>query len=197
MSGAEKQAKLGARLALRGGSARLEAWQHLQRGPPCALRPDLGVRQSKSLRVQTGGRGEEGGTERSQDIQRSLQINPALKGESLSRFPEKEPTHSMVRFAASGGLRTLDPLNSEKIARHARRDWCSGCPTAAQAELERAEDKRLHAVADEAGAAWKAVDAFERVVAELKAAEPFNPDLPELEEQLEQFRQQYPKLGDD
>lgn len=68
---------------------------------------------------------------------------------------------------------------------------------AAQAELERAEEERLHAVADQAEAARKVVDAFEQVVAELKAAKPFHPDLPELEDQLEQLRQQYPKLGDD
>ena len=67
----------------------------------------------------------------------------------------------------------------------------------AERELDRALDNQLHAAADVADAMRNLVDGLEQVVAELKASDPFHPDLPDFEDKLEQLREQYPKLSDD
>ncbi len=68
---------------------------------------------------------------------------------------------------------------------------------AAQAEVERTQDALLNATANQAAAARTLVDNFEAAVTEVKATQPFHPDLPEWEDLLEQLREQYPKLDDD
>jgi hypothetical protein len=67
----------------------------------------------------------------------------------------------------------------------------------AERELDLALDKQLHAAADVGDAMRNLVDGLEQVIAELKASDPFHPDLPDFEDKLERLREEYPKLGDD
>ena len=64
----------------------------------------------------------------------------------------------------------------------------------AQRKLDAALDIQLHAAADQAEATRNLVDKLEDLVVALRAENPFHPDLDQLEDQIQQLREHYPKL---
>lgn len=68
---------------------------------------------------------------------------------------------------------------------------------ATQKAVESAQDDLLHATANQADAIRTLVDALEVALIELRASNPFHPDLDEWEDMIEQLREDYPKLPPD
>jgi len=64
----------------------------------------------------------------------------------------------------------------------------------AQKDADNAQDKLLHATADLAEASRQQVDNLEAAVNAAAEERPFDPEVQEWKEQLEELRKQYPKL---
>jgi hypothetical protein len=65
---------------------------------------------------------------------------------------------------------------------------------AAEKRVEEAQEQLLQAVADKADAEWKAVDALEEAIKFAEEERPFDPQVQEWKELLEELREQYPKI---
>ena len=64
----------------------------------------------------------------------------------------------------------------------------------AEKDVDEHQDKVLHLAADVADANRRLVDAIERAVKEAAEEKPFDPDVQDWQEQVEELRRQYPKI---
>jgi DNA-binding SARP family transcriptional activator len=65
---------------------------------------------------------------------------------------------------------------------------------AADKKIEEAQEQFLQAVADGADAEWQAIDALEEAIKWAAEERPFDPQVEEWKEELEELRKQYPKI---
>jgi hypothetical protein len=65
---------------------------------------------------------------------------------------------------------------------------------AANKKIEAAQEQLLHATADKADAEWAAVDAMEEAINAAAEERPFDPQVEEWKELLEELREDYPKI---
>jgi hypothetical protein len=65
---------------------------------------------------------------------------------------------------------------------------------AADKKIEEAQEQFLQAVADGADAEWQAIDALEEAVKVAAEERPFDPQVEEWKEMLEELREDYPKI---
>jgi hypothetical protein len=66
---------------------------------------------------------------------------------------------------------------------------------AAEKKIEEAQEQLLQAVADKADAERQAVDTLEEAIKIAAEDRPFDPQVEEWKEMLEELREQYPKIG--
>ena len=64
----------------------------------------------------------------------------------------------------------------------------------AQKEVDEHQDKLLHAAADVGEASRRLVDALEQAANEAAEERPFDPEVQDWQEQIEELRRQYPKI---